>query len=250
MSSAAAAVRELIRKSRVGRRRIEAVGVMVSGITDIARGVVRYSAALGWDEPVELAPILARATGLPVFVENDAKLFALAEHRFGAAKGKQHVAGITIGTGIGCGLIINGIVYRGASGGAGEWGHVPYKNTDYEGYAAGVVGMERLYTALTGKKLLSADIITGSDAVSSAVREEAYDALARLLASIINSLNPEMIVLGGGVSKSLPLADIRKRSKGYSIADNYAHCTIVKYAIADSSGSIGAAVLALESLKK
>ena len=232
----------------VRTRKVKAIGIGLPGIVRDSKLCFSPHTPALIGRPV--AVDISKRTRLPVFVENDAKLFALAEARIGAAKGKSHVAGLTIGTGIGCGLVIEGRVYRGASGGAGEWGHVPYLEKDYESYAGGVAGIERLYAVLTDKKLKSAEVLRKTDAASTAVREEALDALARLLASIINSLNPEVIVLGGSVTKSLSIPDVRNRTRKYSIADNYKHCRIVKYKISDSSGSTGAALLALESLKR
>jgi predicted NBD/HSP70 family sugar kinase len=201
-----------------------------------------------------LAGDLQKRLKLPVVHENDAKCFALAEARFGAAKGKQHVVGLIVGTGVGSGIVLDGHIIRGALGAAGEVGHMPYKDKDYEYYAAGPAIL-RNYARAGGKEPLSVEeILRTKRSVSQkallAAREETYDALARLCASIINTCNPAVIVVGGGVAKSIDYTALRTRTKQYALPEPFAACIITKFKLSDSAGSIGAAFLALEIEKK
>jgi glucokinase len=117
----AATISEAVNELR-GRHRVQAVGVGAAGFVDEARGTVLFAPHLAWrDEP--LRKELERLVGVPVVIENDANASAWAETRFGAAHGHRHVVMVTIGTGIGTGIVIDGRIYRGHWGIGGEAGH-------------------------------------------------------------------------------------------------------------------------------
>ena len=120
-SATAATISEAVNELR-GRHQVQAVGVGAAGFVDEARATVLFAPHLAWrDEP--LRKELERLTGGPVVVENDANASVWAELRFGAARGHRHVAMVTIGTGIGTGIVIDGNIYRGHWGIGGEAGH-------------------------------------------------------------------------------------------------------------------------------
>ena len=102
---------------------VEAVGVGSRGLVDETRSIVRFAPNLGWREQ-PLRAQLEQATGLPVVVENDANAAAWAEYRFGAARGRDDVVMLTVGTGIGGALVLGGRLHRGRYGLAGEVGHI------------------------------------------------------------------------------------------------------------------------------
>jgi glucokinase len=193
---------------------------------------------------------------LPVVHENDAKCFAFAEARVGAGKGKQHIIGVIVGTGVGGGLVLNGKLYRGAIGAAGEIGHMPYLDSEYEAYAAGPA-IASAYKKAGGVRALSAGDILRYVKSQNKKEHEAivtaqkgcYEALARLSASLINTFNPEVIVYGGGVSKSIDYKRLRKETAKYALSEPFAVCKQLKHTISDSAGSMGAAQLALESVR-
>ena len=111
-------------KAAAGDRDILAVGISTPGPTKTFEGIVTTPPNLpGWHD-VPLAKLISERMGLPAWIENDVNAGALAEHRAGAGRGKQHVVMIAPGTGIGGGLVLDGKLYRGASGGAGEIGHM------------------------------------------------------------------------------------------------------------------------------
>jgi predicted NBD/HSP70 family sugar kinase len=202
-------------------------------------------------EGFNLKEELEEKTGLKVFVENDANCFALAEQRKGAAKGSDNVIGIIIGTGVGCGIIINGQIYRGAIGGAGECGHtkllVGGEVKEVEELISGP-SLVKKYEELSGKKIHSPAALADKEDEAA---EKVYNAFVfftgLFFANLINTFNPEIIVVGGGVSNMPFYHDIKK------VVDLYAHpalrkaCHIRKNSLGDDSGVIGAAELALNS---
>src|SRR5918996_736663 len=101
----------------------EAVGVGAAGMVEFAAGTLRYAPNLAWRE-VPLRDLVSERTGLPCVVDNDANVAAWAEYRFGAARGFRHVLLITVGTGIGGGIVADGALFRGAHGFAAEIGHI------------------------------------------------------------------------------------------------------------------------------
>lgn len=207
--------------------RVAAVGVAVAGRVDPDRRRVRSAANLGWDhEP--LADVVGAATGLPCVVENDANAAAWAEHRFGSAVGLADVVMVTVGTGIGGGLVIGGRLQRGASGSGGEIGHIVHvadglpcgcgRSGCFEQYASGralVREARRLATArpanatalLTGPGA-EEDQISGPGVTAAALAGDAWaitafslvgDHLGRGLADLAEVLDPDAFVIGGGV---------------------------------------------------
>jgi glucokinase len=110
-------------RNKAGSREVEAVGLGAAGLIDAARATVLFAPNLAWrKEP--LRDHVAKRVGLPVVVENDANAMAWAEYRFGAGRGVEHLVCLTVGTGIGGGIVQDGQLVRGGSGAAGEFGHV------------------------------------------------------------------------------------------------------------------------------
>lgn len=118
----AQAVQQALEGTTVERARLAGVGVAIPGLVNAATGTCVRSTLLNWRD-VAIGPMIADATGLPTFIENDANALALGEHLFGSLRGSDTCAVISIGDGIGCGLIVSGELHRGARGGAGEIAH-------------------------------------------------------------------------------------------------------------------------------
>ncbi len=225
-----------------------AVGLAIPGIVHIDR--IIGSGVLGSIlNGKKVAGDLSKILKLPVVMQNDAKLFALAEWQIGAAKGKRHVVGLIIGTGVGAGIIIDGNLLHGAVGAAGEVGEAPYRESTYEHYVAGPAYYS-MYHEAGGKEnnISTKEIMTRPrpDKAISAAREQTLDATAHLLATIISAYNPEVIVIGGGVSLSLDIKRLKERTKQYTFPALFRSCKIVRHKISDSAGAIGAAMLAHE----
>ena len=210
------------------RHQIEAVGIGAAGWVDNTQSVVRFSPHLAWrDEPLRAA--LEGRLDLPLIVDNDANAAAWAEYRFGAGAGSSVMVCLTLGTGIGGGLVINGELFRGTYGMAGEWGHMTKvpgghwcecgNRGCWEQYASGNAlvrearallrsggpGAESLRTALgVGPDALTGPHVTAAamagDPVSVGLLADVGRWLGEGIADVVAGLDPEVIVIGGGVS--------------------------------------------------
>jgi predicted NBD/HSP70 family sugar kinase len=201
---------------------------------------------------------LIRRIGLRnIEVENDANCFTLAEYKFGAGKGTKNMVGIIMGTGIGSGLIIDGKLHTGRSGGAGEIGHMvlhPHGRKcscggrgHFEAYASGPA-LVKHYKFLKGriKNPNPKSIFLSKEKIAKRVVDEYINMVGIGFANIISIFNPDRIVLGGGVSNLGFYRRIIKSVKSYSNPDISHHIDIVRYKLGDSSGVIGAASLVMK----
>jgi glucokinase len=201
-----AAVPELLAQANVDRKHLQGVGVGFGGPTDDAtQSVIKSHHISGWDG-FPLALWLEEMLGLRTVICNDADVAGLAEALFGAGRGMSPVFYITVGTGVGGGLIIDGEIYRGVGRGAAEIGHVrptyplddPRRGGILEEFAAGM-GMERhLGDTLTGKQI--AERAVAGDPACRAVLDAAAQALAENICTVIKLLCPRRVIIGGGVS--------------------------------------------------
>jgi glucokinase len=192
---------------------IAGIGISAGAPADAARGRVFEAPNLpgwGWDKGIPLAEIFSTMFGgIPAYVENDADATALAEHRFGAGQGTRTMAFLTVGTGIGAGLILDGRLHRGMCGAGGEVGHIPVEPEGrpckcglrgcLEAYSSGPsivrVAVEQGFTGeATGPVVISA--ARNGDAAAVYAINQAIEMLARGLATLSMLLNPERIVLG------------------------------------------------------
>jgi len=147
---------------------------------------------------VPLKDILQKRFGVPVFVNNDAKCFALGELHYGEGRGRRNLVGLIIGTGMGAGVVINGKLYSGSHGGAGELGHSPYRESEFEHYCSG-----RFFEREFGIDAFTAEQRADQgDATALKMFEAFADHFANAIQMIVYAFDPEIIVLGGGVSKA------------------------------------------------
>ena len=191
-------------------------------------GIVVWAPALGWrDEP--LKRLIQERLQIPTFIENDVNLAALGESQFGVGRGVQNLVCIFVGTGIGGGLILNGELYRGQEGAAGEVGYmVPEPDLLAHCYddsfgclesLAGGPGVVRRVKRAVGRGVQTSLSVNGGgldtltakqvfqaardgDALAQEIVTETVDYLAEAVANVACTLNPEMIVLGGGLTRS------------------------------------------------
>lgn len=187
-------------------------GVATPGMLDEERGVVHYASNLGWRD-VPLLDILRTELGLPVAVGHDVRAAGLAERRLGAARGYDDFVLIPIGTGVAAALVTAGGTITGATGAAGEFGHIPVvpdgepctcgQRGCLEVYMSGA-GVARRYAEAGGAALSTRAIVArlGSDPVADRVWGEAVTVLAQGLVTMTLMLDPGVIVLGGGVSQA------------------------------------------------
>jgi len=268
VAAAAGLVEELERPG--GEARPNACGVGCAGLVDGARGVVRLSPNLPSWRDVELARLLSEALGARTLVENDANAAAYAEHRAGAARGAGNAAVLTIGTGVGGGLILGGRLYRGSHGFAGEVGHATI-DLDGPACACGGTGcLERLVSADAivaraaerargGSSALAAaaragaltakdvgEAAAGGDAAALGVMEETGRLLGVGLANLVEILDLEVIVIGGGVAsagESL-LSPARTEMAARVAGPPWRLPKVVPALLGETAGVVGAALLA------
>jgi predicted NBD/HSP70 family sugar kinase len=204
-------VAELLAADPAYRRRCHALGLAVSGDVDKAHGMVRYSPFLGWRQ-VQLAELAAEATGLRVTVENDVKSLTVAEQWFGEGIGASSFALVTVGAGIGCGLVVNDRIVTGSHGVAGEIGHIPVGGEAPEchcggrGCAEAIAGTAPIVTAVRealGDAELTIDAAIDAahagDVTAREVFARAGHAIGLAMAAMANLIGPERIIVTGDV---------------------------------------------------
>lgn len=228
-------------EAKVGAGRTAAtVGVGIPGAESLVTGLIK-NANSTWLIGQPLRHDLAVALGRPVRIANDANCFALSEATDGAAAGAALVFGVILGTGVGGGIVVDGKVIVGANAIAGEWGHNPLSAMPDDAAPRPLCYCGRqgcIETYLSGPAL-AAD--GGADSAAAMQRYEAR--LARALAQVINILDPEVIVLGGGLSNLDRLYDRVPRLWGAQVFSDVVATRLVKNRHGDSSGVRGAAWL-------
>ncbi len=248
---------------------VAAAGVDCAGLIDGARGVLHVSPNLaGWVD-VPLGGLFERALGVPVIVENDANAAAYGEWRAGAGRGLSNFVCLTLGTGVGGGMIVNGALYRGSTGFAGEIGHTivleggPLCACGHRGCvesligASAIIARARAMLASSGERrpawddALTVERIARAaqdgDSVAAAALAETGRWLGVALTNVVHVLAPEAIALGGGVAGAgeLILAPARETLRGCVMDELMARVRIVPAELGNSAAVIGAAFLAL-----
>ncbi len=236
------------------------VGIGLPGPVDTLSGVVHSLTNIcGWKE-VPLKKLLERKTGLRVFIDNDAKLMALAEHECGAAKNYKHVLCLTLGTGVGGGLILGNLLYRGPDNAAGEAGHIPVSQSGplcgcgargcletYVGNARLLQRAARIFGA--GITLEKVSILAkAKNAKAIAFWQEVGKDLGLGLSGIVNLLNLDLIVIGGGVACAgkVLFDSIRSTIRQRAMPVQAGRVRVVKAALGVDAGIIGAGYLVKE----
>lgn len=269
------AAREVMQAAGVGHQEVSGVGVGAAGMTDSRKGVVILASNLQWKN-VPLKRLVEERLGLPTFVDKDTNVAALGEQRCGAGQGVQHLLYVTVGTGVGGGIILNGEVYHGASEGAGEIGHIPLvpdgprcgcgHDGCLETLASGPAMARRAMEAvrkghrshiveLAGGDVeaISAEIIAEAardgDALAQEIFEIAGEYLGLGIAIYININNPQLVIIGGGVAEAgdLLFNPIRETVRKRALPLSAETAKIVPAMLGEDAGVIGAAILALEA---
>src|SRR4051812_23163287 len=254
-----AAVREALEASR---EEVSAVGFGIPALIDPARGVVTFCNHLPL-EGLAFADVMSERLGLPCFADNDANVALLAEHRLGAAVGARNALLLTLGTGIGGGLIIEGELYRGSRGAGAELGHVvvdldgppcPGKCPNrgcLEALASGTA-LARDASRAFGRPMSgveATELALGGDTVARSVVASVGRALGAGISGLVNAFDPDVVVVGGGViaAGELLLAPAREEAAA-RLAQPVHGVPIVAARFGEEAGMLGAAVLAVEGL--
>ena len=200
--------------SRFDLSRVEAIGIGVPSVVDVEKGIVYHVTNIKSWIVVPLKSWLEERFGVPVFVNNDANCFAAGEKYFGKAKNAADVAAIATGTGLGAGLIVRNKLYEGKNCGAGEIGNLPYLEHTYEYYCSGQFFKDEHDTY--GKKL-AAEAWKGDQKAIGIFRDFGRH-FGKFLQAVLYAYDPEMIILGGSVSKSY---DLFKDSMFHALYDGF-----------------------------
>ncbi len=266
-----AAVRSLMRDG------VRGIGISCGGPLDEERGVIMSPPNLpGWDN-VHITEELTRRFGVPAALCNDANACAIAEYRFGAGRGSRNMVFLTFGTGLGAGLILNGRLYSGSSGMAGEVGHIRLaedgpvgygKRGSFEGFCSGG-GLAQLGTELAKEKLREgkpaafckseselssvtakrlAEYATSGDTDALRVFDLSAEKLGLGLSVLVDIINPDRIVIGSIYERCEELLAPRMNEilKKEALAPALSVCRVVPAALGDSIGDLAALSVAIE----
>jgi len=252
----------LLKKNGLSKNDILGIGIGLPGAIDYKRGIVHYLPNIpGWKD-VYLARLMQQRCGIPTYIDNDVNLMALAELHYGHGKGKTNIVCITLGTGVGGGLILEGRLYRGTDFAAGELGHIPVA---IEGPSCSCGGKGCLESFIANTRILKrAKQIFGPDITleklsslanrgnSKAIKiwQEVGNFLGAALAGVVNLLNPQVIIIGGGVAGSgeILFNQVKKTIKERAMLIPKKEVRIKKAKV-EEPGIIGAGILVRGSLK-
>lgn len=267
-------IRLLLSEYSITKKDIAGIGIGAPGAVDIRTGTVHYFTNIpNWRE-VALGDILKKKLGIPVFVDNDVNVMALGELRFGSGRGAKNMLCVTLGTGVGGGLILDGKLYRGSSYAAGEFGHVPINidgprcNCGSWGCVEAYVGNRYMVRDVAArlkkgqasliKKMVKNDLskITpevidaaahAGDKFAKEVWVDAGNKVGIALAGVVNLLNIEKIVIGGGVAKAgrILFDSIKDTIRARAMKLPAKTVKVVKAKLGYDAGVIGAATLVL-----
>lgn len=265
------AIRDLMKETETTAADIKGIGFDFPGQVDYKTGVVKLAPNIpGWVN-VPIAQMIEEEFHIPTRIDNDVRCAALGEMNFGAGKGCQNFVCITVGTGIGSGLVVNGQLVRGAANAAGEIGHIKLQMKDgpicgcgdtgcLEAFASGpsIVAMAQDYLK-SGKSTKFREMAGDGEITPYIVAKaaEAGDPVAKRiftiigeyvgmgLVSVINLLNPEKVIIGGGVAEAgdLLLEPIRKTVMERAMVVARESVEIVPAELGNSAGVIGASML-------
>ena len=277
LAAVAVCIARMLKTSRLKKSALAGVGVGVPGFVDFEKGFIHdLTNVPGWTA-VRLAAQMQKKLGLPAYVDNDANMMALGEIAFGGNKNLQHAVFLTLGTGVGGGIVLDGKLYRGAYSMAGELGHVSidlHGAISPQGYGGleQYVGNRRIveyavkllqagrtsrieklcggdYKKITPKLLAIA--AHQGDAFAREVFDYVADCLAAALASVTYLLQPQAFIIGGGVAASGKLLFVPLRKHlAERLSPHFAKCIKVLPAkLGNDAGAIGCAALALKALE-
>lgn len=259
-------VEAVMKEAGVEPGQIQGMGIGIPGQIEIGTTRVRYAPNLEWRD-VDLRPLMPAAWHWPLVVENDVRMGTYGEFAHGAAKGANNVLGVFVGTGVGGGLILNGELYTGFNGNAGEIGHLVIhwrQGTELESIAGRKYMMKRAKETLDdspkrvrkewkGVDLANvrssqlAEYYQKDDPIAVQLVDDAARALGAAIGGVVNLLSPEVIVIGGGVTGALGetfIERIWEIAQRYTLPGAAKGIRCVPAALGDDSGIVGSAAFA------
>lgn len=187
-------IREMVSPTVAG------IGIGVPSVLDSEKGIVYNVANIPAWEEVHLKKILENEFDIPVFINNDSNCFTLGEKKFGEGKPFRNMVGITLGTGVGAGVIIDNKLYNGSNTGSGEIGCIPYLDSDYEHYCAS--SFFTTYHNITGFQ--AAQKAEAGDANALKIWHDYGTHLGQLIQATLFAYDPDAIIFGGGITTAYP----------------------------------------------
>lgn len=263
-----ACIAETIAELRSRYPRIAAIGCGMPGFVDFEKGIVHnLTNVVGWQD-TPLKRLLSQATGLPCIIENDANAMAYAEWKRGSGRGMRHLVALTLGTGVGAGIVVNNQMLRGAQSGAGELGQtsIHYAGRrgafgnlgaleDYIGNREIAIAAQEVYKKVGIEKTLEecepaklARAAAHADKIACDIWDDVAGKLATAIMNCCYLLNPQAIIIGGGVAQAgeVLFTPLQLQLKAQLNATFYDHLQILPARFGNEAGMIGAATLALE----
>ena len=252
-------IEEKLSKEGISKDEVQGIGIGVPGPV-LNASVVTRCVNLGWGE-IDVAGTLSKIIGLPVKVGNDANVAALGEMWQGGAKGSSNVVMVTLGTGVGGGIIVDGRIVAGANGAGGEIGHLNVCEDELESCNCGQHGCLEQYASATGvvrmakRKLAKTtdetslkkfDDLTAKDVFDEAkagdkvaleIVDEVCEILGKTLGKIACVVNPEVFVIGGGVSKAGQI--LIDTVKKYYVPNTFTSCKDARFELASLGNDAG-----------
>lgn len=270
------AVFDLLEKNSVKKEDLQSIGISCGGPLDSKKGVIMSPPNLpGWDN-VPITGLCEEKFGVKAYLQNDANACAVAEWKFGAAKGTENAVFLTFGTGMGAGLILGGRLYEGTNGMAGEIGHIRMENSgpvgygkegSFEGFCSGggiaqtakTMVLEALQRGekpsfcesideldtVTAKTV--AEAAKNGDELAVSIYERCGKYLGKGLAVLIDILNPEIIVIGSIYERSCDLLKktMQKSIEQEALSVSASVCKVVPAVLGDSIGDYAALAIAV-----
>jgi predicted NBD/HSP70 family sugar kinase len=248
-------INDVIASSGLQHDQFFGIGIGLAGVIYGQRGIVHYSPFFGWRN-VPLAHMLQARLGLPVTIENDVNTLTLTEHLFGAGRQCSNLVVVTVGRGIGMGMIINGQLYHGAQGGAGELGHTIVDASRHPAGSLELLASDPAVTGAFGAADQAIDLkaviamAQAGDNRSQALLAASGDYLGIALANVVNILSPEMLIVSGegvlaGSHRLQPMLDALKRHAFNGLLDDV---QVVIEPTDDQAWARGAASLVLSKV--
>ncbi len=225
-------------------RGLEAIGIGVPGVVDLKEGVVYDVQNLPSWKAVPLRSALEERYRVRAFVNNDANCFAAGEKHFGAGRPYENFVGLVVGTGLGAGIIANGRLFPGANCGAGEFGMLPYLDRNFEYYASG-----RFFLNVHGTSgSEAADRARRGDPAGLAMFAEFGTHLGRAIKAVMYAADPEVVIMGGSVSRSFAFFEGAMRASMADFAYSISLRRIrIEVSMTPDIAVLGAAALGFEA---
>lgn len=251
-------------KQRINKRAVLGLGIGLPGPVDSQKGIVHFLPNIpGWKE-VPLKKLLEKKLRMPVFVDNDAKVMTLAERTLGAARNFNNCLCLTLGTGVGGGLILGGKLYRGPDNASGEIGHLPINESGPRCNCGGsacleaYVGNNRILLraakvfgrAITLERL--SVLAKEGNKKAGAIWERMGRQLGVALTAAVNILNLDAVVIGGGVAQAgaILLDSVKDTIRKRAMSVQAKRVKVLRAALSSDAGLIGAAVLVKEGVSR